>query len=66
MPKINNYDALTNTNSEITISAAELSKIVGDAKNISIESAIAENKAAKAGILERLGLTEEEAALLLG
>jgi len=66
MAKINDYDALTGINSEISITAAELSKIIGNVEYVSIESAIAEKKAAKAGILERLGLTEEEAALLLG
>jgi hypothetical protein len=66
MAKINDYNALTDTNTETTVSAAELSKIIGNVEYVSIESAIAEKKAAKAVILERLGITEEEAALLLG
>jgi hypothetical protein len=66
MAKINNYDALTNTNAEIMVTTAEISKMLANVENVSIETIMAEKAAAKAALLERLGITAEEAALLLG
>jgi hypothetical protein len=64
MPIINEYDALTGTNAEIEISQAELDAAIGDVQTKSLAEIIAEKAAAKAALLERLGITEEEAELL--
>jgi hypothetical protein len=66
MPIINEYDALTGTNAEIEISQDELDAVIGDVQTHSMADAIAEKAAAKAALLERLGITEEESALLVG
>jgi hypothetical protein len=66
MPIINEYDALTGTNVEIEISQADLDAAIGDIETKTLAEVIAEKAAAKAALLERLGITEEEAALLLG
>jgi hypothetical protein len=64
MPIINEYDALTGTNAEIEISEEELDAAKGDVITHSIADDIAQKAAAKAALLERLGITEEEAQLL--
>lgn len=64
MPIINEYDALTGTNAEIEISQDELDAVIGDMPTKSLVEIIAEKAAAKAALLERLGITEEEAKLL--
>ena len=66
MPIINEYDAVTGINAEIEISQAELDAIIGDVETKPLAEVIAEKATAKAALLERLGITEEEAALLLG
>jgi len=66
MPIINEYDALTGINADIEITQAELDAIVGNIETKPLAEVIAEKATAKAALLERLGITEEEAALLLG
>lgn len=66
MPIINEYDAVTGLNAEIEITQAELDALIGEVETFSIADDIAKKAAAKAALLERLGITEEEASLLLG
>lgn len=70
MPKINQYDALTNENTEIEIDAEELAEIVGEIPaQKSLDELFAENKALKEAAIAKLaaiGLTEEEAKALVG
>jgi hypothetical protein len=47
--------------------AAEIKQMEADAKKDAIaQKAVAEKESAKAALLERLGITEDEAKLLLG
>ena len=66
MPIINEYDAVTGINADIEITQAELDAMVGNIETKPLAEVIAEKATAKAALLERLGITEEEAALLLG
>jgi hypothetical protein len=66
MPIINEYDALTGANLEIDITEEELAGKIGEVQTKSFAEILQENAAAKAALLERLGITAEEAALLLG
>jgi membrane protein involved in colicin uptake len=64
------YDALTNESKVVDLTEAEIAQIEADAKAEAKakaqEKAEAETKAqAKAALLERLGITEDEAKLLL-
>jgi hypothetical protein len=51
---------------EIELTSAELAKLKADAKHVELELVEAEAKAtAKAALLDRLGITADEAKLLL-
>lgn len=66
MHKIIEHDAITNTTIERDATAAELAQIKLDAEDEKARKAEAEAKAqAKAALLSKLGITAEEAALLL-
>ena len=66
MPKINEYDALTGQNTETEISAKAFADLYGQTiRSKSISEISLENAAAKTALLERLGITAEEAAILL-
>ncbi len=69
--KIANYDGLTDTFSEIELQGDAKTQMENDIAQFATEKAERENvtteKAeAKAALLERLGITADEAALLLG
>jgi hypothetical protein len=65
MPIINEYDALTGNNVEIEISQDDLNSAIGDIDTKPLAEIIAEKATAKAALLERLGITAEEAELLI-
>jgi hypothetical protein len=69
--KIAHYDGLTDTFTEIELTGEEKQKMESDIAQFSQEKAereskIAERELTKAALLERLGITADEAALLLG
>jgi hypothetical protein len=66
MPHSNNYDALTGINETIEITSKDLETLREGDTNILIVDKIAAAAQAKAALLERLGITADEAALLLG
>jgi len=60
------YDCLTNETIDREMTAAEFKQYEADQESEAIRKAEAEAKAqAKAALLERLGITEDEAKLLL-
>jgi hypothetical protein len=64
MAKINDYDALTDTNKEITISTAQLNSMLVGSENTNFEAVMEQSaslREAKIAKLIALGLTEEEA-----
>ena len=66
MHKIIEHDAITNNSIERDANADELAQIKLDAEDEKARKAEAEAKAtAKAALLERLGITQDEANLLL-
>jgi hypothetical protein len=63
--KITDFNAATGETIEREPNEAELAQLEVDAENQAIKDAAdAKKAAAKAALLERLGITEEEAALL--
>jgi len=61
------YDAATNTTIEVEFNEKDLEQLAIDqAAQAKIDAEIAAKAAAKAALLDRLGITAEEAALLLG
>ena len=66
MPKINEYDAITGQNTETEISAKAFADLYGQTiPSKSISEISLENAEAKAALLKRLGISADEAALLL-
>jgi hypothetical protein len=66
MPHANNYDAITGINETIELSAKDIETMLQGDTNVLIADKIAANAEAKAALLKRLGITADEAALLLG
>jgi hypothetical protein len=68
--KITQIDAATGSNEELTVTQAEFTKIIGEVTPVkSMAEVIAENKALKDAAIAKLaalGLTIEEAQLILG
>jgi hypothetical protein len=65
--KITDFNAATGETIEREPNEAELAQLEVDAENQAIKDAAdAEKAEARAALLDRLGITEEEAALLLG
>jgi len=69
--KIANYDGLTDTFEEVELTGKDKQNMENDIAKIAqekadAENAIAERELQKAELFDRLGITEEEAALLLG
>jgi len=66
-PQIKEYNCETQEEIIRDATDAEIAQMAIDAENAAIRKAEAEAKAAqKAALLERLGITEDEARLLLG
>jgi len=65
MAIINEYDALTDSNVEIEISAKDLTEMKKGIINTTTADIEAAKKESKSALLERLGITAEEAAILL-
>jgi hypothetical protein len=65
--KITDFNAATGETIEREPNEAELAQLEVDAENKAIKDAAdAEKVEARAALLDRLGITEQEAALLLG
>ena len=66
-PQIKEYDCVTNQETVRDATKEEIAQIELDAKNALLRKTEFEAKeAAKLALLDRLGITAEEAALLLG
>ena len=65
MAIIHEYDALTDSNVEIEISSKDLNEMNKGITNTTTADIEAAKKESKSALLERLGITAEEAALLL-
>ena len=65
MPHLNEYDALTGTNKTVNLTTKEVAIMREGDTNILLIDRIAARAQSKAALLERLGITADEAALLL-
>jgi hypothetical protein len=69
MAKINDYDALTNQNNEITLTATKLAEMIGVQEYVSLEDVLTAKTLAKTNAVAKLvalGLTENEAKVIIG
>lgn len=62
------YDALTDINQEVDMTPEEIAEYEARQANLpkSLEEVIAEQATARQAVLDRLGITTEEAQLILG
>ena len=65
MPHLNEYDALTGTNKTVNLTTKEVAIMREGDTNILLIDRIAARAQSKVALLERLGITADEAALLL-